>query len=182
MSRRRPEPSEYSTHYAPFVAAVPDGDIIDLLTSAGALRDASVAGITEAVASTRPPAGKWNVRETLAHLADMERMLAYRALRIARRDLSPLCGIDQDAYAANACANSRALGDLRVELRALRTSSVCLFSALPDDAWQRQDVIEGDAVSLRALAYIIVGHDFHHLQQLADRFGVAVPTTNSREH
>ena len=99
-------------------------------------------------------------------------MLAYRSLRIARNDRSPLFGIDQDIYAANSHANARSMADLRLELRALRTSTVCLFASLPADAWLRQDVIEGDAVSLRALSYIIVGHDFHHLAQLAERLGV----------
>jgi hypothetical protein len=168
----RPQPSEYSTHYAPFVARVPDGDIVDLLTTIGALRDAAVRKIDDGVAARQPPAGKWNVRETLGHLADMERMLTYRALRIARDDRSPLFGIDQDTYAANSYANARTIASLALELRALRTSTVCLFQSIPANVWQRQDVIEGDAVSLRALAYIIVGHDLHHLEQLADRFGV----------
>ncbi len=173
----RPEPSEFSDHYAPYVRGVPDGDIIEHLSSVGQLRDSAIAGITEATAAIAPPPGQWNVRETLAHLADMERMLAYRALRIARHDRSLVSGTDQDLYAANSYANSRSGADLRVELQALRTSTLCLFASLPPDVWLRQDVIEGDPVSLRALAYIIVGHDLHHLRQLVDRFGVHVPRT-----
>src|SRR5689334_23577149 len=103
----RPERSEFSSHYAPFVTSVPDGDILDLLASAGARRDATVSAITEAAASVQPPAGKWNIRETLGHLADMERVMAYRALRIARRDRAPVSGVDQDLYAANSYANQR---------------------------------------------------------------------------
>jgi hypothetical protein len=178
----RPEGSEFSNHYAPFVAAVPDGDIIRLLEWAGHLRDSTVAGISEATASQSPPPGKWNVRETLGHLADMERMLAYRALRIARADRSPIHGIDQNEYADNSYANRRSLRDLRVELSALRTTTVCLFAPLPANVWLRRDAIDGDVVSLEALAYIIVGHDLHHLRQLADRFDVelrqiAAPST-----
>jgi hypothetical protein len=171
----RPERSEFSTHYAPFIAAVPDGDIVDLLASAGARRDACVAGITESAVSAPPSLGKWSIREILGHLADMERVMAYRALRIARGDRAPLAGIDQDQYVANSYASQRTIADLRSELRAVRASSIGLFASFPQNVWLGQDVIEGDAVSVRALAYIIVGHDLHHLQQLADRFGVELP-------
>lgn len=170
----RPERSEFSTHYAPFIALVPDGDILDSLASAGARRDATVGGITESAASVPPPAGKWSIREILGHLADMERVLVYRALRIARCDRAPLAGIDQDVYAANSYANQRTIADLRSELRAIRASTIGMFGSFPPNVWEWLDVIEGDAVSVRALAYIIVGHDLHHLQQLADRFGVAL--------
>jgi DinB family protein len=168
----RPERTEFSDHYAPFVALVPDGDILELLASVGARRDASIRGITDRIASMKPPVGKWNVRETLGHLADMERVMAYRALRIARRDRAPVSGVDQDQYVLNSYATDRAIADLGAELRAIRASTISLFHSFPPAVWLWSDVIEGDRVSLRALAYIIVGHDLHHLRQLADRFGL----------
>jgi DinB family protein len=163
----RPERSEFSSHYAPFVARVPDGDIVELLALTGERRDACVAGISEVAAAVPPPAGKWSIRETLGHLGDMERVLAYRALHIARGNRAPIPGVEQDEYVSNSYAAQRTVDDLRTELRALRTSTVCLFASLPSGTWLWQGVIEGDAVSVRALAYIIVGHDLHHLQQLA---------------
>ena len=170
----RPERSEFSDHYAPFIALVPDGDILRILASTGAQRDATVAGISESDASQSPPAGKWNIRETLGHLADMERVLSYRALRIARADRAPVSGVDQNQYVANSYANQRSIADLRTELSALRAGTIALFASTPSSVWPSLDVIEGDPVSLRALAYIIAGHDLHHLQQLADRFGIVV--------
>ena len=100
--------------------------------------------------------------------------MAYRALRIARRDPAPLAGVDQDAYTANSYANARTIADLRSELAAIRASTIGLFGSFPPDVWRWRDVIEGDPVSVRALAYIIVGHDLHHLRQLAERFDVEV--------
>ena len=182
ISVGRPGTSEFSSHYAPFVAAVPDGDVIDLLASIGARRDASVGGITEIAASREPPAGKCNIREILGHLADMERVMAYRALRIARRDRAPVAGVDQDQYANNSFANQRTIADLRIELLAVRASTIALFRSFPPEVWLWQDMIEGDPVSVRALAYILVGHDLHHLQQLADRFGVELRQTVGNEH
>lgn len=169
----RPELSkEFSAHYAPFVALVPDGDILELLASTGARRVATVAGITELAAAVQPPPGKWSIRETLGHLADMERVMAYRALRIARADRAPVSGVDQDLYAANSYANERTIASLRSELHAVRAGTIALFGSFPSKVWSWLDVIEGDPVSVRALAHIIVGHDLHHLQQLSARFGV----------
>jgi hypothetical protein len=170
----RPERSEFSDHYAPYVAMVPNGDILGLLASTGAQRDATMRGITEVAASVQPVSGKWSIREILGHLADMERVMAYRALRIARSDRAPVAGVDQDQYAANSYASQRTIADLRLELGALRASTIALFRSFPAKVWPRLDVIEGDPVSVRALAYIIVGHDLHHLQQLANRFGVVL--------
>lgn len=163
----RPERSEFSTHFAPYVATVPDGDILDLLASVGARRDDTVTGIADVAASVPPPAGKWSTREMLAHLGDMERVMAYRALRIARRDPAPLAGVDQDAYVASSYANERTIAEIGAELKALRASTIALFRSFPHHVWRWTDVIDGDAVSVRALAYIIVGHDLHHLMQLA---------------
>jgi hypothetical protein len=168
----RPERHEFSSHYAPFVALVPDGNVLELLNSIGIRRDTIVGSITELTASLQPPPGKWGVRETLGHLADMERVMTYRALRIARGDRAPLAGVDQNLYAANSNANQRTIADLQLELNAVRASTIGLFGSFPPNVWLWQDVIEGDPVSLRALAFIIVGHDLHHLQQLADRFGI----------
>jgi uncharacterized damage-inducible protein DinB len=170
----RPERSEFSDHYAPFIALVPDGEIIELLATTGAQRHATIGGITEDAASQAPPEGKWNIRETLGHLADMERVLSYRALRIARGDRAPVSGVDQDQYVANSYANQRTIADLQSELYALRIATIALFHSVPPAVWRRLDVIEGDAVSMRALAYIIAGHDLHHLGQLAERFGILV--------
>ena len=166
----RPESSEFSAHYAPYIARVPEGGILDLLASSGSQRDAIVAGISEVDASQPPPAGKWSIRTTLGHLADMERVMAYRALRIARADRAPIAGVEQDDYAANSYANERTIADLREELQAVRASTIALFRSFPVKVWPWLDVIEGNPVSVRALAYIIVGHDLHHLRQLADRF------------
>jgi hypothetical protein len=168
----RPERREFSAHYAPYIAGVPEGDILDLLASSGARRDATVGGITELAAAVQPPAGKWSIREILGHLADMERVMAYRALRIARADRAPVAGVDQDVYTANSYANERTIADLRTELRAIRASTIALFGSFPPKVWPWLDVIEGDPVSVRALAYIVVGHDLHHLQQLSERYGV----------
>jgi hypothetical protein len=138
-----------------------------------------VAAITEGAASAEPPAGKWTIRETLGHLADMERVLSYRALRIARADPAPIAGVDQDHYAANSHANERTIADLRAELHAVRAGSVALFGSFAPEVWRRLDVVEGNPVSARALAYIIVGHDLHHLRQLAERFAIAQFETQS---
>jgi uncharacterized damage-inducible protein DinB len=167
----RPAPTEYAAFYATYVDAVPDGDIVAQLRTNGGTLDATFGALTDEQGGHRYAEGKWTVREILGHLIDAERIFAYRALRIARGDATPLPGFDENAYAAASNADTRALPDLRAEWRAARESSVRLYESLPDDAWTRHGVASGAAVSVRALAFITVGHAMHHLRVLHERYG-----------
>jgi hypothetical protein len=168
----RPGPTEYAAFYAPYVDGVPNGDIVAQLRTNGGMLDATFGALTEDRGGHRYAEGKWTVREIVGHLVDAERIFAYRALRIARGDATPLPGFDENAYAAASNADTRALFDLRAELRVVRESSVRLYESLPDDAWTRLGVASGKEVSVRALACITVGHAMHHLRVLHERYGL----------
>ena len=99
-------------------------------------------------------------------------MLGYRALRAARGDTTPLEGYDAATYVGPAASDVRSLADLRAELRVVRESTRCFFASLPSEAWDRVGVTGERAISVRALAYVIVGHAIHHQRVLADRYGV----------
>jgi uncharacterized damage-inducible protein DinB len=168
----RPAATEYAPYFARYVERVPEGDIVALLRENSAILNASIATLDEARGAYRSAEGKWSIREMLGHLMDVERVFVYRALSIARGDTTPLPGFDQDDYAATAGSDARRLSDLREELRALRESTVRFFASPPLDAWARVGVASGNDISVRAIAHIIVGHTEHHLQVLAERYGV----------
>jgi DinB family protein len=168
----RPDPSQYTPYHAEYVSAVPDGDILALLRTNGNDLDALFASVAEEHGGYRYAEGKWSIREILGHIIDGERVLGYRALRAARGDATPLAGYDAEAYIGPAGSDARSLADLRAELRAVRESTTCFFASLPDEAWDRIGVTEGRAISVRALAYVIVGHAIHHMRMLVDRYGV----------
>jgi uncharacterized damage-inducible protein DinB len=168
-----PGPDEYGAYYAGYVAHVPAGaDILDLL---GRQRDSTLArfaAVPEARGAHRYAPGKWSVREILVHLSDVERIMAYRALRVARGDATPLPGFDENAYAPLSNAEAHPLAALAEEWSDVRRATLSLFHHLPDEAWTRRGTASGAPVTVRALAWIIAGHERHHLAVLAERYGV----------
>lgn len=170
--RARPEPSEYPAWYAGYVSRVPDGDIVTVLRQAGQELATALAGIPEFRGEHRYAEGKWTVRTLLGHMIDAERIFAYRALRLARGDATPLPGWEENDYARTAGSDTRSVADLASELLVVRESTVRLFDSLPNDAWVRSGTVNNGQVSVRALAYITAGHADHHLGVLRDRYGV----------
>lgn len=170
--RNRPAATEYAPYFAQYVERVPEGDIVAQLRENGAILNATFAALDDARGAHRSAEGKWSIREMLGHLIDSERIFVYRALCIARGDTTPLPSFDQHEYAAEAGSDARRLSDLRDELRALRESTIRFFASLPEHAWTRMGVASGKDVSVRALAHILVGHTRHHLQVLAEQYGV----------
>jgi uncharacterized damage-inducible protein DinB len=116
--------------------------------------------------------GKWTVKQVLGHIIDAERIFSYRALRIARDDNTPLPGFEQDDYVANADFNSLSLTELLQEYSAVRRATILLFRHLPADAWTRRGTASDNEVTVRALAYIIAGHDQHHYRILCERYAI----------
>ncbi len=172
-SVERPGADEYAEFYGGYVARVPDG--VDVLALLAAQRDA-----TAAMLSVVPPdrrefryaPDKWSVKEVVGHLSDVERIMAYRALRIARGDATPLPGFDQDAYAPVARSNDLALEQLVEEWVAARQASISMFRNLPAEAWTRRGTASDNEVSVRALAFIIAGHERQHVETLHNRYGM----------
>ena len=170
--RVRPEASEYAPFYHGYVAAVPEGDVIELLRSGGRELVEVIGRIPEDRGGFRYGPDKWSIREVIGHLIDAERIFSYRALRVARGDRTPLPGFEEKAYVQTAGSDARTIADLTRELGAVRESTVLLFESLPDEAWGRSGVASENEVSVRALAYIVAGHARHHLRILRERYGV----------
>ena len=104
------------------------------------------------------------------HIIDDERIFAYRALRFARNDKTPLPGFDQEPYALESKANERSVESLLEEYSAVRNATLALFENLPDEAWMRIGTANDHAVSVRALIYHIAGHELHHLNIIREKY------------
>jgi uncharacterized damage-inducible protein DinB len=152
------------------VSEVPEGDLLATLATQRDSTAAMLAAIPEAKAGYRYAPEKWSIKEVLGHIADAERVFAYRALRIARADVTPLPGFDENAWIPAAEFDRRTLADLAADLRAVRESTLTLFRGFPDEAWPRLGTASGHPVSARALAWIIAGHERHHLRVLHERY------------
>ncbi len=166
----RPAGDEYGEFYAGYVARVPEGDLVTIL--AGQIEDTAglLAGVEEETASRSYAPGKWSLKEVVGHLVDTERVMAYRALRLARGDTTPIPGFEQDDYVAAASFDTRSLHELVDELRLLRRGTVVLFDGLEEEAWSRRGTASGAPVSVRALACIIAGHELHHRVAMRERY------------
>ncbi|MEP6618685.1 MAG: DinB family protein [bacterium] len=168
----RPGETEFAEFYGRYVAGVPEGNIVEVLRSGGEELASVLGSIDDRKGGHRYADGKWTVRDVVGHLIDAERIFAYRALRIARGDVTPLASFDEGAFATAAGADARTVADLAKELAAVRASTLLMLEAFPDGVWDNRGTASGKAVSVRALAYIIDGHARHHLAVLRERYGV----------
>ena len=167
-----PGTDEYAPYYAGYVARVPPGDVVARLRHQITETAALLRPLEAARARHRYAPGKWSTIEVLGHLSDTERVLAYRALRIARGDQTPLAGFDENAYVPAAECERRPLADVLAEFEAVRRATLALLGSLPETAWTRWGVANGQRITVRALAHIIAGHELHHLEVLRTRYGV----------
>jgi hypothetical protein len=165
----RPDPSEYVAHYESYVSLVPEEDILEAMRSELGRTVDFLTGVSDREASICHPPYTWTAKQVVGHLTDCERIFGYRALRIARGDSTPLAGFDENTYAQTAEFDQHPLTDLVAEFQTVRQSHVSLFQNLPPKAWDLRGTANGDGVSVRGIAYIIVGHERHHAAILRRR-------------
>ncbi len=166
----RPDRSEYDDFYAGYVGEVADGPILDTLERQGEETRRLLAGVDEARGGYRYAPGKWTLRQVVGHMVDAERVFAARALWFARGDAQPLPGFEQDDWAAASGADRRPLAELAAEAASVRHATLALFAGLDDGELARRGVASGCTFSVRALAWIIAGHERHHLEVLRQRY------------
>jgi hypothetical protein len=165
-----PDASEYAEYYGPYISLVYGDDILAALEGQPRHTLALLSSLGEERGNYRYAPDKWSIKEVLGHLIDVERVLAYRALRFARNDITPLPGCEQDDYVRNGGFADCPLGCLLQEFTAVREASVFLFQGLSPEAWMRRGVANQEEISVRAIAYVIAGHELHHRQVLKGKY------------
>ena len=166
----KPAKSEFLPYYDRYISLVPEGDVISTLAAQMNETQALLRSLPASVATYRYAPEKWSVNELVGHVIDSERIFAARALRFARNDSAPLPGFEQDDYVRNSTFDTYPLADLASELEAVRQSTIFLFRHMDEQAWTRRGVANNAEVSVRALAYIIAGHELHHRAILRTRY------------
>jgi uncharacterized damage-inducible protein DinB len=114
--------------------------------------------------------GKWTIRELLQHMIDAERIFAYRALRFARKDTTPLPGFDENKYAETSKADKRSWEDLIDEFKVVRKSSEYLFGSFDEDQLYATGISNNNSIPVLALGYIVIGHPIHHMNIIKQRY------------
>jgi DinB family protein len=166
----RPAEGEFLPYYERYIALVPAGDVLSTLDNQMSETQDLLRGLPASISSYRYAPGKWSVNEIIGHVVDSERIFAGRALRFARSDATPLPGFEQDDYVRNSKFDAYPLLELASELESVRRATVFLFKHLEEPAWMRRGIANNAEVSVRALAYIIAGHELHHRRMLVTRY------------
>jgi hypothetical protein len=171
----RPLAGEYAPFYEKYVALVAGADILSALEGQRLVTSQLLAARSEREGNFRYAPDKWSVKEVVGHVVDCERIFAYRALRIARGDQTPLSGFEQDDYVRNGGFAERTVAELAEEFTQVREATIALFRGLDEKAWQRRGVANNNEVTVRAVAYIVAGHELHHRRILEEKYLPAIP-------
>jgi hypothetical protein len=166
----RPSIKEYNTYFERYVKLVPEGDIRDILIQSLKNTTDVFSTVTEDQANYQYAPGKWNLKEVLGHITDNERIMSYRLLRIARGDKTPLAGYDQDALMSGATFDKCPLPDLLEDYTVVRRATLTLFRGISEEAWSRRGIVNDSESSARAWAYIIAGHELHHMNVIKEKY------------
>jgi uncharacterized damage-inducible protein DinB len=166
----RPDFSNIPPFYTRYVELVKDLDMIEALKRSNQLLLDLVTTIPEEKGTYRYQPEKWSIKELLCHMMDAERIFAYRALRFARHDKTPLHGFEENDYAPEANAHARSLKQIASEMKNLRITTIDLFASFSPQMLLRTGTANNTALSVLNLGYIIAGHEAHHQNILTDRY------------
>jgi len=165
-----PEPTEHSPYYSRYTSLVPGSDILATLREQAPETVGLLSAIKEQQGDFRYAPDKWSIKEVVGHVLDTERIFAYRALRIARNDKTPIEGFEQDDYVRYGPFGNCRLSDLIEEFGHVRAATLDLFHGLDQEAWLRRGTANQNEISVRAIAYVIAGHELHHRQVLKEKY------------
>ena len=166
----RPQAGEAAPYYDRYISLVPGNDALAAFDEQRRQTLLLLTGRTESDGDRRYAPEKWSLKEVVAHLNDTERIMSYRALRISRGDATPIEGFEQDDYIRNGPFRHIALADLIEDYIAVRRATITLFRNLDEAAWSRRGVASKNEVTVRALAYIIAGHELHHRRIIEEKY------------
>jgi uncharacterized damage-inducible protein DinB len=166
----KPRKDEYAPYYETYISKVNTDDLIEALQKGENEFIQLLQAMPAEKLDYRYAEGKWSIRELVIHLMDVERIFTYRALRFSRKDQTPLSGFDDEPYIAESNASERSLQSLITEYSALRRSTIEFFRNISSEMSLRTGIANGKEISVRALAFIIPGHELHHLGVIRERY------------
>lgn len=166
MTLERPAKDEYDSYYGLYIDQAPDGEVLDGMSREAERTRELLADVSGAAETYRYAEGKWSLREVVGHLIDTEWTFAYRGLCFAREDPAHLPGFDQDHWARISNAEEIPLPRLLETFVRARQSSVAIFRTFDDRTWLRRGIANGLEFSVRAMPYILWGHELHHRKVL----------------
>jgi uncharacterized damage-inducible protein DinB len=169
---RRPAADEHPVYYARYLDRVEVGKPPAVFGRQLAQTLTLLDGISEAQSLARYAPGKWSIKEVLGHITDCERIFGVRALCFARGEVAELPGFDENAYVAAAGFDARPWSALREDFRRVREATISLFDGFSAEQLERRGRANQGEFTVRALGWIIAGHEARHLGVLRERYSL----------
>jgi uncharacterized damage-inducible protein DinB len=166
----RPQREEAAAYYFSYIDQTVGDDPLVLTENQLEKALQFFPAISEEKSMHRYAPGKWSIRQVLSHISDTERMMAFRAFWFARGFDTALPSYDQHVAVSAAAADRLSWATHVEEFRRVRLSTISLFRNMPLDAWRRGGTASDNYFTVRALAFLIVGHAAHHVKLLRERY------------
>jgi hypothetical protein len=156
--------------YKRYIESVGEERIIEILNINQENTQKLLFDVTEEEGNFRYAEGKWSLKEVVSHLIDVERIMSYRALCIARKDTTELPGFDENAYVTNSQADKRRMADLAREFAMVRRATIEQFRSFDDETLLQVGTANKHPMSVLLLGFIIAGHENHHIKIIKERY------------
>jgi len=166
----RPSENEYAPFYQKYVSLIPNGNILEVMEKQNEQFCEFLAQFDEERADYRYAKDKWSIKEVIAHLIDVELVFMYRAFRFSRNDKASLHGFDQDEFISNGDFSKLTLSELVEQFYHMRKAAIPMFSSFTKKMWIRKGTASDNSFSVRAIAYIMVGHVIHHMRVIHQKY------------
>lgn len=170
MEQSQSKDGIFPPYFYRYIRLVEDEDLHSFLQTQGDQMNSLFNSITEEKSHYHYGEGKWTIKEVLQHVMDAERVFAYRALAISRKDPNTLHSFDEKHYTANSNANAKSWEDLCKEFAALRTSTALFYNGFSDEQLNNTGKVSDYEMSVKALGYTIAGHAAHHIYIINERY------------
>ena len=166
----RPDLNRVPVYYHNYINQAIGEDLNQIFSEQAASFRTFLDSLTASQWDHRYASGKWSIKELLQHIVDAERIFAYRALCIARKDTTPLPGFDENQYQDNAKTENRDWKDLVEEFSLVRASNIILFRSFDEDQLEATGTASDASNYVRAFGFIMAGHVAHHLKIIQERY------------
>lgn len=170
MNSLQLDENEYNPFYGRYILALGEVDLFEILNDSFEDLLKTVKDLPEEKLIFQYAEGKWTIKELVQHLIDTERIMSYRALRFSRNDATELQGFDENWYVENSNGNDRNFNDLLEEFRCTRKASISLFKSFTGEMLTLSGIANGSDMTVRALGFVIAGHQMHHLKIIKERY------------
>jgi hypothetical protein len=166
----KPLLGEFAPYFQKYTDLVPNETVLQTL--ADQLNEAMLIykGMEESKINYRYAEGKWSIKELIIHILDTERIFVYRALRIARKDQTPLPGFEQDDYINHTNWEHYLFESVVNEYEIVRKHTLLFFNHMTEEMLQQTGISSENKLSVRAIPFILAGHERHHLNKIKSRY------------